>query len=56
MYTLIFCEFYGPYNNKHHYFHFADKEIKEAGHFPKVIINKNPEENCVIFRFIGKKK
>lgn len=56
MYTFHFCDFYSSYNSKHHYFHFTDKEIGEAGHFPKAIINKNPEENCIVFYIYWKEE
>jgi hypothetical protein len=49
MYILIYCNLYSPYNKKHPYFHFRDEATEEAGPFPKVIINKTPGENCVIF-------
>lgn len=45
---IHFCDFYSSYYSKHHYFHFTDKEIEEAGLSPKAIINKNPVENCIV--------
>lgn len=53
---IHFCDFYSSYYSKHHYFHFTDKEIEEAGLFPKAIINKNPVENCIVFYIYRKEE
>lgn len=53
---IHFCDFYSSYYSKHHYFHFTDKEIEEAGLFPKAIIIKIQWKIVLFFTFIGKKK